>query len=216
VSCGLVVHSPIGFSPSESPFRAPGGPPMSILPGSTDILRRLRERGGLAACSGRRSSGRCGALCSNSVLARAATSRTTRGTCAGSASSPTTPPGTRPGPRPPRSVCGLRCCPATWQTSPTPVWTRWSARSSSARLRPGGRFVFAEHVGAPVGTWVRRGQNLLAAVSRQCQPNRETGPAITRAGFDIVDLHRFDLAGPFGVRVPHITGAAERREGDTP
>jgi SAM-dependent methyltransferase len=83
-------------------------------------------------------------------------------------------------------------------------------------LRPGGRFVFAEHVGAPVGTWVRRGQDLLAAVSRRCRPNRETGPAITRAGFDIVDLHRFDLAGPFGVRVPHIAGAAERREGDTP
>jgi SAM-dependent methyltransferase len=83
-------------------------------------------------------------------------------------------------------------------------------------LRPGGRFVFAEHVAAPAGTWVRRGQNVLAALSRQCRPNRETGPAITRAGFDIVDLHRFDLAGPFGVRVPHLAGAAERREGDTP
>jgi ubiquinone/menaquinone biosynthesis C-methylase UbiE len=83
-------------------------------------------------------------------------------------------------------------------------------------LRPGGRFVFAEHVAAPVGTWVRRGQNVLAALSAQCRPNRETGPAITRAGFDIVDLHRFDLAGPLGVRVPHLAGAAERREGDTP
>jgi SAM-dependent methyltransferase len=83
-------------------------------------------------------------------------------------------------------------------------------------LRPGGRFVFAEHVAAPAGTWVRRGQNVLAALSRQCRPNRETGPAITRAGFDIVDLHRFDLAGPLGARVPHIAGAAERREGVTP
>jgi SAM-dependent methyltransferase len=83
-------------------------------------------------------------------------------------------------------------------------------------LRPGGRFVFAEHVAAAVGTWVRRGQNVLAGLSTQCRPNRETGPAITRAGFDIVDLHRFDLAGPLGVRVPHLAGAAERREGDTP
>jgi SAM-dependent methyltransferase len=83
-------------------------------------------------------------------------------------------------------------------------------------LRPGGRFVFAEHVAAPAGTWVRRGQNILAALPGRCRPNRETGPAITRAGFDIVDLHRFDLAGPLGVRVPHLAGAAERREGDTP
>lgn len=31
-------------------------------------------------------------------------------------------------------------------------------------LRPGGRFVFAEHVAARKGTWVRRGQNLMAAL----------------------------------------------------
>ena len=86
-------------------------------------------------------------------------------------------------------------------------------------LRPGGRFVFAEHVAAPAGTWVRRGQNLLAALSRRCRPNRETGSAIALAGFDIVDLHRFDVAGPLGARVPHLAGAAERRDdtaGDTP
>lgn len=82
-------------------------------------------------------------------------------------------------------------------------------------LRPGGRFLFAEHVAAPSGTWVRRGQNLVAALAApfgvRCRPNRETGPAITRAGFDVVDLHRFDLPGPFGARVPHVAGAAERR-----
>jgi hypothetical protein len=71
--------------------------------------------------------------------------------------------------------------------------------------------VFVEHVAAPRGTWVRRGQDLLAALTRQCRPNRETGPAITRAGFDVVDLHRFDLAGPFGARVPQLVGAAVRR-----
>ncbi|MDQ3787014.1 MAG: class I SAM-dependent methyltransferase [Actinomycetota bacterium] len=82
-------------------------------------------------------------------------------------------------------------------------------------LRPGGRFLFAEHVAAPRGTWVRRGQNLVAAITApfgaRCRPNRETGPAITRAGFDVVDQHRFDLPGPFGAGTPHIVGAAQRR-----
>lgn len=82
-------------------------------------------------------------------------------------------------------------------------------------LRPGGRFLFAEHVAAPAGTWVRRGQNLVAGltalVGARCRPNRETGPAIGRAGFDVVDLHRFDLPGPLGAGIPHLAGAAERR-----
>ena len=85
-------------------------------------------------------------------------------------------------------------------------------------LRPGGRFLFAEHVAAPRGTWVRRGQNVVAGLTRLsagwhgrgCRPNRETGPAIDRAGFDVVDLHRFDLPGPFGAGIPHIAGAGQR------
>jgi ubiquinone/menaquinone biosynthesis C-methylase UbiE len=86
-------------------------------------------------------------------------------------------------------------------------------------LRPDGRFVFAEHVAAPAGTWVRRGQNLTAAVAGLfggCRPNRETGAAITGAGFQIVDLHRFTMPGPFGAGIPHLAGAAERREGLLP
>jgi ubiquinone/menaquinone biosynthesis C-methylase UbiE len=83
-------------------------------------------------------------------------------------------------------------------------------------LRPGGRFLFAEHVAAPAGSWVRRGQDLVAGLSglvgAHCRPNRETGPAIARAGFQIVDLHRFDLPGPLGAGIPHLAGAAERRE----
>lgn len=71
-------------------------------------------------------------------------------------------------------------------------------------LRPGGRFVFAEHVAAPAGTWVRRAQNLLAVLPGGCRPNRETGKAIAEAGFTIVDLHRFDMRG-----VPHIAGDVE-------
>jgi SAM-dependent methyltransferase len=88
-------------------------------------------------------------------------------------------------------------------------------------LRPGGRFLFAEHVAAPRGTWVRRGQNVVAGLTglarllpghaAECRPNRETGPAIDRAGFDVVDLHRFDLPGPLGAGIPHLAGAGQRR-----
>ncbi len=83
-------------------------------------------------------------------------------------------------------------------------------------LRPGGRFVFAEHVAAPAGTVVRRGQRLVAAVTGLfdgCRPDRETGTAITSAGFQIVDLHRYLMPGPFGAGIPHLAGAAERLEG---
>lgn len=83
-------------------------------------------------------------------------------------------------------------------------------------LRPGGRFVFAEHVAAPAGTWVRRGQNAMAALHRlfgaRCRPNRNTGAAIEQAGFQIVDLHSYTLSGPFGAGIPHLAGAALRRE----
>jgi SAM-dependent methyltransferase len=76
-------------------------------------------------------------------------------------------------------------------------------------LLPGGRFVFAEHVAAPAGTWTRRGQNAMAALHGlgriSCRPNRETGPAIGKAGFTVLDLHSFDRAG-----TPHIAGAAQR------
>lgn len=77
-------------------------------------------------------------------------------------------------------------------------------------LRPDGRFVFAEHVAAVRGTWTRRAQNVCAAFSWQaCRPNRDSGRAIQRAGFTVVDLHRFTMPGPFGLGIPHLAGAAE-------
>jgi|SRR5882757_9064652 len=81
-------------------------------------------------------------------------------------------------------------------------------------LRPGGRYVFAEHVAAPAGTGLRRGQNVYTAATRLfgigCRSNRETLPAIERAGLAFVDLHRYTLSGPFGAGIPHIAGAARR------
>jgi SAM-dependent methyltransferase len=81
-------------------------------------------------------------------------------------------------------------------------------------LRPGGRYVFAEHVAAPAGTWLRRGQNawtrVTGAFGTQCRLNRDSLPTIQRAGFHIVDLHRYVQPGPLGTALPHITGAAQR------
>ncbi|HRX83973.1 MAG TPA: class I SAM-dependent methyltransferase [Phycisphaerae bacterium] len=78
-------------------------------------------------------------------------------------------------------------------------------------LRPGGRFVFMEHVAAPAGSRTRRWQERTAPVWRfvgdGCSPARETGTLIQSAGFAKVDLEAFDAPVPvFG---PHIAGFAE-------
>jgi SAM-dependent methyltransferase len=81
-------------------------------------------------------------------------------------------------------------------------------------LRPGGRYVFAEHVGAPAGTWLRRAQRTWAVLAgtfgARCMPDRDSLPAIERAGFDVVELHSYVRPGPFGAGIPHIAGAALR------
>ena len=79
-------------------------------------------------------------------------------------------------------------------------------------LRPGGRFVFLEHVAAPRGTWLRRAQRAIRPAWRLlgdgCSPDRETWQAIARAGFAEVALERFHL--PLPIMAPHIAGVAVR------
>ena len=79
-------------------------------------------------------------------------------------------------------------------------------------LKPGGRFVFLEHVAAPRGTWLRRAQRGVRPVWRLlgdgCYPDRETWQAIGRAGFARVTLDQFSL--PLPIMAPHIAGWAER------
>lgn len=78
-------------------------------------------------------------------------------------------------------------------------------------LKPGGRFVFIEHVAAPRGTRLRAFQNFIQPVwswvGGGCHPNRETWETIARAGFTQVELehYRFPGGGPVG---PHIAGMA--------
>jgi ubiquinone/menaquinone biosynthesis C-methylase UbiE len=80
-------------------------------------------------------------------------------------------------------------------------------------LRPGGRFVFIEHVAAPPGSRTRRVQRWIRPVWRilgdGCRPERETWASIQRAGFEKVDLQHFRV--PFPVIGPHIAGLATKR-----
>jgi ubiquinone/menaquinone biosynthesis C-methylase UbiE len=77
-------------------------------------------------------------------------------------------------------------------------------------LKPGGRFVFIEHVAAPAGTCHRHLQDwinpLWQIIADGCHPNRETGVALDQAGFRQVEYQSFKLAIP--VVSPHIAGVA--------
>jgi ubiquinone/menaquinone biosynthesis C-methylase UbiE len=86
-------------------------------------------------------------------------------------------------------------------------------------LRPGGRFVFAEHVAAPSNTWSRRVQGVIAPISRRfdhgCDPLRDTEAAIRGSGLEIQELRRFELSQPLGVRIPYVAGVAVRSRSAT-
>jgi SAM-dependent methyltransferase len=75
-------------------------------------------------------------------------------------------------------------------------------------LKPGGRFVFIEHVAAPPGM-LAVAQRVIRPVwsccAGGCDPARDTGAAIERA-FPSVTLERFRL--PLGPVAPHIAGVA--------
>jgi ubiquinone/menaquinone biosynthesis C-methylase UbiE len=77
-------------------------------------------------------------------------------------------------------------------------------------LRPGGKFVFIEHVAAPQGSRTRRRQEwirpLWKAIGDGCQPDRETWRAIAAAGFQHVEIEHFRV--PFPIVGPHIAGVA--------
>ena len=77
-------------------------------------------------------------------------------------------------------------------------------------LRPGGRFVFVEHVAAAHGTGLRLAQRALRpiwrALSDDCHPDRDTGRLIQAAGFADVALREFRL--PVPIMAPHIAGVA--------
>jgi ubiquinone/menaquinone biosynthesis C-methylase UbiE len=77
-------------------------------------------------------------------------------------------------------------------------------------LKPGGRFVFVEHVAAPRNTGSRRFQSFIRPVwslfSDGCHPDRETWTAIEKAGFSQVKIDHFRIPAP--IIGPHISGFA--------
>lgn len=79
-------------------------------------------------------------------------------------------------------------------------------------LKPGGRFLFIEHVAAPNGTFLRQVQNTIKpfwqVLGDGCNPNRETGIALEKAGFASVDYQNF--AAPVPLVTPHIIGVATK------
>lgn len=79
-------------------------------------------------------------------------------------------------------------------------------------LRPGGRFIFIEHVAAPKKTWTRRIQRWVRPAWRVlgdgCHPDRDTANAIEQVGFAQVECERFSI--PMPVVWPHIAGVATK------
>jgi SAM-dependent methyltransferase len=85
-----------------------------------------------------------------------------------------------------------------------------SLREIRRVLKPGGRFVFLEHVAARRGTSLRRIQRVVqpfwGCIADGCNPVRDTGEVIAGAGFKSINVESFKL--PLGPVAPHIAGVA--------
>lgn len=81
-------------------------------------------------------------------------------------------------------------------------------------LKPGGRFVFIEHVAAPAGTplrWLQRGIRPLWRIAADgCRPDRPTDRLLKQAGFGELRLTHFEA--PLPVVRPHIIGTATKQQ----
>ncbi|GAB4518030.1 MAG: class I SAM-dependent methyltransferase [Anaerolineae bacterium] len=77
-------------------------------------------------------------------------------------------------------------------------------------LKPGGRFIFVEHVAAAPGSWSRRAQDVLNPawhfIADGCNLNRDTASAIEAAGFKYLHMDHFKL--PMWPTGPHVAGMA--------
>lgn len=87
-------------------------------------------------------------------------------------------------------------------------------------LKPGGRFVFIEHVGAPHGSALRRGQRLVRPLWRLlfdgCRPDRDTAECLRTAGFAELELEAFRVPEPPLPRFvsPHVAGVGTKATGE--
>ncbi|MDJ0797738.1 MAG: class I SAM-dependent methyltransferase [Calothrix sp. MO_167.B12] len=81
-------------------------------------------------------------------------------------------------------------------------------------LKPGGTFLFLEHVAAPQGSLLRKIQRVIRplwkAVADGCNPDRETWLALENAGFARVNYQHFRIRYP--IVSPHIIGMATKKD----
>ena len=79
-------------------------------------------------------------------------------------------------------------------------------------LKPGGRFIFIEHVVAAERTVLRSVQRGIAplwqCIGDGCHPNRDTTAVLRDAGFTSLELEAFSIRSPMFVIAPHIAGTA--------
>jgi ubiquinone/menaquinone biosynthesis C-methylase UbiE len=81
-------------------------------------------------------------------------------------------------------------------------------------LKPGGSYVFVEHVGAPRRTWRRVAQRIAAPFMKLaaggCDPVRDTESRIRASGLLLGEIEHYDLPGTLGVSVPFIAGVVTK------
>jgi SAM-dependent methyltransferase len=81
-------------------------------------------------------------------------------------------------------------------------------------LRPGGRFVFVEHVAAPEGTALRRLQRLVRGpwgwCFEGCSCERDLATLVRGAGFGTAEIESYRLRSPFLPFNTQIAGVATR------
>lgn len=81
-------------------------------------------------------------------------------------------------------------------------------------LRPGGRFVFLEHVAAPAGSRLRHVQESIHRpwhwLGEGCHLTRDTAATLAAAGFASLALERFESGFPWAPYAPHVAGTAVR------
>lgn len=84
-------------------------------------------------------------------------------------------------------------------------------------LKPGGRYLFIEHVAARQGSWLRSLQSFVRPVWRLvgdgCEPDRDTGRRLREAPFTTLVVEEFNadqLGRLLALIAPHIVGVATK------